>query len=295
MKLIKKINTSAVLASDNTDREVVVLGKGVGFCDQNETIPLSKIQRTFYNVDKRFVDLINDLPEDVLEFSSQMVDLSIGALGINPSPNLPLVLADHIAFAIKRVNEGISVTMPVSYEFAQQYPDEYQFGEFVVERIAAYFHIKFPRQEAVGIAMSFINNSIKSIDATEDGPRQQTSINHNAVDPESVLDQVMLAIEQVLDVQIDRSGYNFARFATHIAYLCQRIESGNSIHGNNSSAYDSLCKEYPLISDCVAEVEKVFLNEYNHRLDIEERLYLMLHINRISSRNIKDDPDTLQH
>ena len=54
MKITKKINTSAALALDSTGREVVVLGKGIGFPPvPYELNDLSKIERTFYDVDPK--------------------------------------------------------------------------------------------------------------------------------------------------------------------------------------------------------------------------------------------------
>lgn len=52
MKIVRKINNNAAVAQDKKGREMVVLGRGVGF----GTIPyeltdLSRIYRTFYEVD----------------------------------------------------------------------------------------------------------------------------------------------------------------------------------------------------------------------------------------------------
>ena len=54
VKIIKKINTNAVIALDNAGYEVVALGKGLGF----PTVPyeledLAKIDRTFYDIDPK--------------------------------------------------------------------------------------------------------------------------------------------------------------------------------------------------------------------------------------------------
>ena len=59
MKIIKKINTSAALALDASGHEVVVLGKGIGFPPTPyELTDLSKVERTFYDVDPRYLSMI---------------------------------------------------------------------------------------------------------------------------------------------------------------------------------------------------------------------------------------------
>ena len=59
MKIVKAINNNAALALDENGKEVVVFGRGIGF----HSIPyrltdLSKIQRTFYDVDPQYFDIL---------------------------------------------------------------------------------------------------------------------------------------------------------------------------------------------------------------------------------------------
>jgi len=53
MKLLRKINNNAAVAQDNRGREMVVLGRGVGFHPMPyELTDLSVVYRTFYDVDR---------------------------------------------------------------------------------------------------------------------------------------------------------------------------------------------------------------------------------------------------
>ena len=67
MKIIKKINNNVALAQDARGNDLVVFGKGVGFppmpCELKD---LSNVQRTFYDVSQRYIDLLQDLPEGLL-------------------------------------------------------------------------------------------------------------------------------------------------------------------------------------------------------------------------------------
>ena len=50
MKLLRKINNNAAVAQDNRGREMVVLGRGVGFHPMPyELTDLSVVYRTFYD------------------------------------------------------------------------------------------------------------------------------------------------------------------------------------------------------------------------------------------------------
>lgn len=60
MKIIKKINNNVALAQDARGNDLVVFGKGVGFppmpCELKD---LSNVQRTFYDVSRRYIDLLH--------------------------------------------------------------------------------------------------------------------------------------------------------------------------------------------------------------------------------------------
>ncbi len=271
MRLLKKINTSAVLCVDDDGRQLVALGKGLGFLDAGDEVPLSRVDRTFYDVDTPYLASLNDIPRDVLDFASQLVDAAEGLLSYPLSPNLPLALADHISFAIKRAREGIQVRMPIAFDVKQQYPIEYRLGELAVRGINRTFSVQLPRSEAVGIAMAFVNNAT------------QASAEHAESDEafDRLLERSVRSIERIVGVEIDRESFNFTRFATHMQYLFQRVAQGETIESGNAGMYAQLSGEFPEIASCVDAVSELFLADLGHDLSDEERLYLLLHINRI--------------
>lgn len=63
MKITKKINNNVALAQDAKGRELIVFGKGGGFpATPYELTDLSRVQRTFYDVDEKYFDLLRDVP-----------------------------------------------------------------------------------------------------------------------------------------------------------------------------------------------------------------------------------------
>lgn len=77
VRIIKKINNNAALGLDGSGTEVVVLGKGIGFADMPyELTDYSKIQRTFYDMDPRYVQMAAGIPDAVLEASARAVELA---------------------------------------------------------------------------------------------------------------------------------------------------------------------------------------------------------------------------
>ena len=98
MIVIKNINNNVSLCLDSKKNEVIVFGKGVGFIKPPYTIPLHKIEKTFYNVSQEQIELINLIPDQILEVASQIVDYANVVLDNQFQSNVVFTLADHIHF-----------------------------------------------------------------------------------------------------------------------------------------------------------------------------------------------------
>ena len=61
MKVIKNINNNVSVCLDGDGYEVVVFGSGVGFVKPPSEIPLEKIQRTFYDINPNYLNVISQL------------------------------------------------------------------------------------------------------------------------------------------------------------------------------------------------------------------------------------------
>ena len=103
MQAIRKLNNNAVIARDSQGREVVALGRGLGFGkDFPREIAAADIERTFYRVDADAQRIMQDLPTDVVLFTAKVMDIAVNELSYELSPNATLIMADHISFAIER-------------------------------------------------------------------------------------------------------------------------------------------------------------------------------------------------
>ncbi len=271
MQVVKKINNNAVICLDGLGRELIAFGKGLGFrATPYELDDLSLIQRTFYDVSPQYMEMIETLPMDVVEFTAEVVDMVRGTLPYELSPNLLLTLSDHIAFAIKRTKEGIYVKMPLAYDLEQMYPQEIGIAQRVVEEIKVRFKVPLHRDEASGIAMSFINARVYS----------KTDSGGERVD-EDILEEITAIVEREMGVSIDQSSFNYARYATHVRYLLERLHSGKGIDSINQGMYAELRQEYGETAACVDKIVDYLEHRHGFNVTEEEQLYLFLHVNRV--------------
>ena len=273
MRGLRKINNNAVICLDSTGQEMIAMGKGIGFGTLPREIPLAQVERTFYNVDERYLGVLRDLPPDVLDFSGRLLDIARNELPYTLSPNAILTLADHIAFTIERARRNIRVKMPLAYDVEQLYPAEYRIGQYAVKRIQKEFQVGLPGAEAVGIAINLLN-------ARVDGDSAPDAAGAGCTDSE-MLEDITEMVENHFNLIVQRDSFNYSRYATHMQYLFGRIHTSKTIASGNSQMYDSIRAEFPDVAACAEEIAAHIQRKWGCALPEEEKLYLILHINRI--------------
>lgn len=271
MKVIKNINNNVSLCLDSKGREVIAFGKGLGFIKAPYDIPLSKIDRTFYNIKDTSFDAIKDIPLPILNASIRIVDEVEQDLQITFMSTAPLSLADHIHFAIQRVKKHIKMEMPVQEDLKQLYPKEMKEAQKALNIIKEETGITLNRNETSMIALHFIHNRVDVE-------------NKERIDSEEIINECVSLIEKEWNLSISIDSFNYSRFATHVDYLLKRTLKNDQIQSVNSKMFLTLKQEYPSTYVCACAISELLHQRLNITLCEEEQLYLMLHINRLCSR-----------
>lgn len=271
MKVIQNINNNVAICVDGNNNEVIAFGKGIGFHTPPYDIEdLAIIKRTFYDIDERLLNLIAQIDEEVLEIAAMTIDYAF-KLDTIFGDNAVFTLADHIQFAIKRFKEHLYMKFSLYYDLDYMNPEEVDVGRYAYDLIKERLHITLPKEEIYGIAMHLLN--VQTTNAAAKEPSNKDSIH-----------DITGIIERYFNIEIDQKGFNYARFVSHMEYLFKRYQDGYAITSINKELFPSLKEEYPDAYQCAMRLSTYF----NERLDIslseEELLYLMLHINRLCSR-----------
>ncbi len=273
MKLLRKINNNAAVAQDKRGREMVVLGRGVGFHPMPyELTDLSVVYRTFYDVDPQYYEMLSSLPEEALMAAADIAEQAEIALQAELNPNLPFTLADHIAFAQEREKQGIRLATPLHYDVQHLYPREYELGLQAMETVRLRTGAALPRAEAVNIALHIVNAELEGSDLS------------STLAAVEVLDEVTVLVERELGIALDRESYNYARFAMHIQFLVRRLSSGKVMEQGSGKMLSELSAEYPATYRCAQAVAKEIEQRHGWHCSSDEVLYLMLHIYRVQNR-----------
>ena len=141
--IVKKINNNVAIGVDGNGHEVVLFGKGIGFGELPYSInDMSKIERSFYDIDYRYYNLLSEIPENMFLFTSRIVDAIESKIDGNLNPNLVFFLADHINFAVTRYRKEMQISLPYSYEIEFEYPHLTKLAKWIVKNINAKYAIR---------------------------------------------------------------------------------------------------------------------------------------------------------
>lgn len=265
MKVIKNINNNVSLCLDSKGKEVIAFGKGIGFTKPPYDIPLEKIQRTFYDINERYVNVITNIPEEYVLVATKIIDSANRLNNENYSDNAIFTLADHLMFAVKRHQQNIHISLPVLYEVKHSYPDEMKLAKRSLKIINQELNVQLNEEEAASIALHFVDCKM----AVRTNVKEELLINKTAS-----------YIEKVMNVTIDKNSFNYSRFVTHMHYLLERGVINKSITSDNRKLFEAIVKEYPNVYQCAIGLKEVLKMDFSD----EEILYLIIHINRVASR-----------
>lgn len=273
MRAIKRINHNAAICEDASGRQLIALGRGIGFGDLPRDVALPDIQRTFYDIDAKYLAFIDDIEPGVLEFAAQLADVVVQQVSYELSPNLPITLADHLQFALKRAREHMVMTLPLSADVQLAHPIEFKLGEVAVGGMQKTFGVRMQRGEAAGIALSIVNAAVVP------SSRRVASTKRE----DALFEQACTLVESEMQTTLNRESISFARFSTHVRYLLKRVADNTPLETENSELYAILAEQSPRAAACARKIGSTIEQAYEKDLTEEELLYLIMHINRITS------------
>ena len=271
MKVIKNINNNVVLCLDNGGSEVIAFGKGIGFQKPPYELELFRIERTFYDLKELDFELFKDIPSNVFKASLRIVETLEHFLNIKLKSTAVLALSDHINFAIQRKEQHIELNLSISEDIKHLYPDEMRYAINSLNVIEEETGVRLDDREAGTIALHFINNRIDT----------KSSIN---IISKLIIEDSLSIITNHFEVEIETNSFNYSRFVTHMEYLLQRCIQGKQIDSQNSRIYETLVSNYPLAEKCALDISSLLKNRLDIDLKDEEVMYLILHINRLCTR-----------
>lgn len=286
MRIDKIINNNIVGAYDADGKEIVVMGRGLGFkMKKGQTIPEEKIEKIFRMDNQKsfdeFESLVTDIPIEHIQVSSDIITYAMENLGKKINQNIYIALTDHISFAIERYKKGLDFSNPLLWDVKRFYPNEYKIGEYGVKLINSRMGVKLLEDEAASIALHIVN------------AEYNTSANE-IVNITEIVKNILDIIKNFFKIKIDEESLHYERFVTHIIYLIQRVSKNELLNDDDDGYRKMMWKLYPDDYDCSRKVGSYIETKLKHKLTEEELLYLTVYIRRVRIYENKKQNITVQ-
>lgn len=270
MKAVKRINNNFVLCISKDGKEFVARGKGIGFREFPYELNIGEVERTYYNVDSMYYTLISEISENILEIATKIVDKANRESQEPYGANVIFTLADHLNFAVDRYKRKITIKLPIVYDVAYLYEKEYNIGQYGLKLIGKSTGVWLPDEEAAYIALHLINAKNRQ------SPQELSD--------EDTIEGITAILEKEYDILIDTTDFNYSRFASHMHYLFKRGRESELIHSDNDELFAATKDAFPKAFQVSQSVCQYLQINAGMELSEEEQLYLMMHINRLCTR-----------
>ncbi|MGL5416251.1 MAG: BglG family transcription antiterminator LicT [Clostridium sp.] len=274
--VIKKIfNNNAVLAKDSSGKEFVAMGCGIAFKkNSGELLEKKKIEKTFIlkekEVSEKFKILLEDIPSEQVSLCYDIVEYAKNILQVELNDYIYVTLTDHINNTIKLYKEGIKRPNVLIWEIKKFYTKEFNVGIKAIEAIKDELGIDLGEEEAGNIALHLINAEVNnSFNRAEDIGTQT-----------KIISDILNIVKYSYNIVLDENSLSYERFVTHLRFFFKRLQNREAIEVKEEDFLLKQVKEkYKEAYRCMLKVEKYLKQELND----EEKLYLTLHIERITS------------
>lgn len=269
-RIIKALNNNGILALDQEQgQEVILLGNGVGF-GKKPGQRLGEIPgaRRYELADGRrktpALNIVNSIEPVYLEVTAWIIDQAEERFsGMRRDILLPL--ADHIALAVRRTEEGSQLPNPFLQDMRALFADEFAIAKMGCQKILEMTKVALPEDEAGYISLH--------IHAGLSGENVSQSL-----DTARLVNESISMIEQSLDAVLPLDSLAYNRLMSHIRYMIERIRKGEQVNLDlEEYARTRFPKAYALAGQICQKMEE----ELGRPVPRQEVGFLGIHIQRI--------------
>ena len=275
MKILKAINNNIVSARDENGKEIVVMGRGIGFkCREGDSIPPEAIEKIFHmdtqNETDRLKQLFSSMPLEHIEVTNRIIAYARKILGKRLNHSIYITLTDHISFSVLRFRQNMMFHNALLAEMRRFYPQEYSIGQYALDLIAKELGVRFPDDEAASIAMHIVN------------AEYDISLGE-AVDITHLIDQMLRIVRDWHRRPLDETSVDFDRFVTHLKFLAQRALRQDRPPAGDRALYDAIAALYPGETACAHRVGAYLGDTHSFLIGDLEAACLAIHIRRVTA------------
>lgn len=272
MQIIKVINNNVISSEDDKGKEIIVMGKGIGFGKKaGEEIDETKIEKVFSLPDEstsQFMQVVKDMPYEYIRTAELVIAYARETLGYHLSKNIYVTLTDHLGYAIERKRQGIVVANELSWEMKKFYNAEFQVGLKALDIVKQELDVELPEDEAGFIAMHLVNAQM--------GGQMNQSRNMPAM-----IKDILNIVRYTFQVELDEKSLSYERFVTHLRFFVQRVISREDSERNDEEFDQLIADCFPRSYECAQKIKSYMKKKLDYEVSDVEISYLAVHIHRV--------------
>ncbi|GAA0419162.1 PRD domain-containing protein [Virgibacillus sp. AGTR] len=268
----KVLNNNVLIALDQRQSEVVLIGNGIGFHHKKkQKIDAKAVEKLFVlrneKEQEQYKKLLPNIDENLLQSIIQAIGMIRNRANEMLNEAVHVALTDHILFAVNRLKKGLEIKNPFLSETKVLYPFEYEIASEIVEFINHRLQINLPAGE-IGFIALHVHSAISDKNLSEVNKYSQ------------LVTQLIDMIEDQLKITIDREGIEYIRLVRHIRYTIERVLKGEAIEEPEKIA-SLLKKEYPTCYNLAWKLVKIMQQTMKKPVYEAEAVYLTMHLQRL--------------
>jgi beta-glucoside operon transcriptional antiterminator len=280
VKVKKVINNNIVQSTDEFGKDVLVIGKALGFKKKpGDAIDQTLIEKVYTsNKDlptNKLTELLAKVELEHVQVANEIINFAKASLGKKLSENIYLTLTDHIDYAIERYHNGLPIKNALLWEIKRFYNHEFLIGKEALNIIEAKLGIKLPEDEAGFIALHIVNAELDMSQVSE------------VSNMTKIIQNILNIIKYHYKIDLDEYSLNYERFITHLKFFIHRLYRGVELESDKDAGFLFILKErYKEEYQCALKIRDYIMKEFHRDLKEDEMIYLTIHIRRITQAGV---------
>lgn len=269
LMFMNKFGYAGVSGHSGTNAEYLIMGKGIGFGKKvSERIEPGEdsVIYSLQSVSKRgkAKELFQEIDAKYLEMANAILNEAEKEFG-KIDREILFPMADHIAFAVKRMKRGETITNLLTQDIRVLFYKEFKVASLIRDVLSCEEGLEIPDDEIGYVALH--------VHSATDGEKVSSAMQIAAAVRECVT-----LIEQDAGRCIDVQTLSYNRLMNHIKYMAARAVRGEKLKVNMNQYIQ---QEFPRSYEIADTVCDHFGKQLGKKLPDTEIGYLAMHIERV--------------
>ncbi len=274
-RIIQALNNNVALVKNEQGEQAVVMGLGIVFRKKKgDLIRPEQVEKIFSlkteESKENFLMLLKNIPLDILTVTYNMIDELVQNHQFPVQEYLYVTLTDHVYSVYQKLLKGTYQESRLP-DISKEYVTEFSMAREAVEILSNKLSVNFPDDEIGRMALHFIN------------AKGDYEISSNQ--EESARKRVLELVEEELSRNgIRRNAENsnlYDRLMIHLTYLINRLQTSQQDETSLVNMEDFVKSDYPKAFRIGQAIHRILEQEFKLDLSRSERVYLVLHIQRL--------------